>query len=463
MAVVDKTSPTAGSSLTSGISSTISSGASTVKSTASQASSVVSGVEGTVSSVKGDLTSFVSGAVSQVSSLLNGAENSVAGTITSGVDGLFSDSSSTSKKASNTKTIVPDRVNSALAKGMPKAQAFIMNPISSQSDAVKLKGQVTGLANLTTDITGSLTSLEKRFQTSAAGGLESLTSSVKSTINSTGIKGVFTDLKSAVSTGMAIKSDVTNAVTSVESGASSVVSAGISDYRNLVGGLASSITGNVAGLDSFYNGNLPSVTGTNGADSSTLGIPRSTPSSLLGGLLGGMKTIGCDVSNISYSMYGAKQSFLAAILGISSQLDITSIIKAITNCNHFDSSLQSIGNSLFYSKVGTNAHTANTLLSGLNASTIAATPAVTTAMVTNPNLTTSDTADVTAMASTLGVTGSQIYGAATADDGTTIWDSTKVAASPPYIVNALTADSSLSGLTGGSVVDTSNSLYATPL
>lgn len=458
MAVVDKTSSTAGSSLTSSISSTFSSAS--VKSATTTVGNTIKSATGTVNTVKGDLTSFVSSAVSQVSSLLGGAEHSVAGAVSGSLGSLFSDSSTSSKNASTTNTIVPDRVNSALAKGLPKAQAFTMNPIASQSDTVKLKGQATGLSTLTSDITGSLTSLEKRFQTSVSGGLSSLTSSVKSTINSTGISGVFTDLKSAMATGMAAKTDAINAVTGAESSVSSFVSAGISDYRNMVGELATSITGNVAGLDSFYNGNLPSVTATDGSDISDLGIPRSTPAGLLGGLLSGMKTIGCDISNIGYDIYGAKQSFLAAILGLSSQLDITSIIKAITNCNHFDSSLQSIGNSLFYSKVGTNANTANTLLAGLNPSTISATPAVATAMVTNPNLTPSDTAAVSTMASTLKLSGSDIYGAGKTDDGTTVWDATKVASSPPYIVETLTADASIPNLTGGTVVDTSDALYS---
>lgn len=444
------------------IADTTTAAASSISSTAKTASGVVGSatksITGVASSAESSVSGFITGAVSQATSLFTNAENAVASGVSGAIGSVFGDSSKDTKTASSTNTNTPSATTSTLKNGVPKSTAFTMNPMASQSDPLHIKGSTSAVSSTTSDISGSIGSLEKRFQTSLSGGLGSITNSVKSVFNSSGVQGLYGDVQGAWNTVATVKSTISSTVSSAESTVGGVINDALGDYRSLVGGLASSITGSASGLDNYYQSNISNVTDGDGHD--LPGVPNRTSTNLLGSLIGGAKSIGCSIENLGYNANGAQQSMFAALLGISSEFDITYLLKSLINCNKYDKNMQSIGRSFFYDKVGTNANTANTLLSGINPSTVAKSKTLSTALVTNPNLKSSDTSAVTNIASTLDLKTNDIFGTGQTINGSTVWDSSVVANTPSYILNSFDGTSSVATMTGGSSVDTSSALMA---
>lgn len=442
------------SSIVGSVSSKVGSVTSAVSGVTSSISSTVTSAESAVSSVVSGVTSTISTAISGVSNLFNQAEKSVAGGVSDLFSGVFGDSSSSTAGAVN--TTIPDALGTSLKGGTPKSQFFSTNAINSQMSSVNLSGQTSTSTFGLESITGDISTLASRFGTSVSSGISGITSAISTVTTNSSVSGLYSDLKSAVSTVSSVETQAKSAVSSVVGTISSTASGAVSDFENLAGGIAQSLTGSTSGLNSLINTSLPLVTGSGTATQST-SVGSNVSSSLLTSLYSAAKSAGCEIADLPYTAYSATQNLYGALVGITSQLNMTDLLRQLLNCSdRFDSYGSQVAQQLFISNSTTNPSVASILGNAIGSGKVAATRALTTGVVTNPNLTSSDTANVNSILSTMG---SGVSALQTGDTVGTdpIWDASVTSATPSYILDSLSGSTALSSMTGGTQIDTSSS------
>lgn len=408
---------------------------------ASKVSGFLSDGIGTINTAAGDLKDSVT---QTMAALDTGLSDAFSGSTSS----AFTDKTKNNSVAGNSKTGVPDPVKSSFAKATPRA------------DLVKTTSATTGLAphtvtkqkTTTSDkgILGSLPVLVKKYGTDIIGsGVSTVRGYVNGVVKSEAVQGLYSGIKSTYTTAMSVKNSITGTISEVEGTVSGIVQGSMTEYHKLVGGLASTLTGSALGIDSLFDTSLPSVTDANG--NAIAGVPTGSDPATMANIFSAAKSLGCNIENAKYTAYGAQQSAYGALLGISAQTDMTSILQNLMNCNRFDGYGINIAQSLFYSKSGTSIGTANTLLQKIGGSSIAVTPSLTKGMVTNQNLTTADIGDLKSALSTLGEAAENPFKTGTTIAGNDVWDIGTLSNSLSSVKTSLLsgANKSLSAMTGG--------------
>jgi hypothetical protein len=143
-------------------------------------------------------------------------------------------------------------------------------------------------------------------------------------------------------------------------------------------------------------------------------------------------------------------------LAIASELNATDLLSQLLSCtNATTSDSQAAISSLFNANVGTNTAVSNALLGSLATGTIAPDPSLTTALVTNPNLTSSDVSGLTSILTKLGVTPNTVLQTGQTINNEPVWNSGVMAAMSPTTISALSSDPSIPLMVNGSSLDLS--------
>lgn len=423
----------------------------------SAVSTVKSGVQtaqNAATNVVKSAETIVADAESSVSKLFSAGESALSDATKSITTSLFGDSSASNTQSGSVKTPIPDSVATNFSSTPPKATIFKTTNATTALTPTNLTGQTSSSDN---SILGSLPSLIKRYGTDVitdtVGGVNKTISGV---MKSSLVTGVFSDIKAVTSTVNTVKSDVSNVITAGEN----VISTGVTDFRQLVTGLARDLTGNELGLDGMYISSLPTTAGVGGEPID--GVPTNASTSTLASITSAAKGLGCDVSNINLNSYGASQSLFAGLLGLASELNFTSILKNLLNCNRMDTNMQSIGSGLFVNYAGTNAAVANTIITSIPTTTVPLTQTLKQTVVTNPNVTTTaDVSDVKSIMSTLNFTAADAMSTGVTINGQTVYDTSILDAMTDPLLEAIDpTGGSLAAMQNGTAVSTTTSAFA---
>lgn len=403
-----------------------------------------SGVTNTVKSAAAVVSSaqeVVQSAITSVSKLFSDGENALSNTATQITSSLFGDSSASNSTAGSVKTPIADPVSSNFSQGTPKATIFKTTNATTALTPTNLTGKTTSQDS---NILGSLPSLITRYGndivTSTVGGVSSV---ISSTLKSNAVTGTYSAIGTVTKTISATESGVKNVITSAEG----VIGSGVTDFRALTAGIARTLTGNDLGLDGMYNAGLPVTATSTGAVID--GIPSTLSTTTLQTLISSMKGLGCSVGNIDLNAYGAEQSLYAGLLGLCSELNITSLLKNLLNCNRFDSNMQSIGAGLFNNYAGTNATVANTILTALPSTSVASTQTLGKTIVSNSNVTTAQVSDVTSMLTTLSITPTEAMSTGITVNGEPVYDTSTLDAMSDPLITHIDPTGDLSKMTNG--------------
>lgn len=447
------TTPTATSSISaalSGSSLNTLTGKTTTAAT-SATSSVTSATTAATNSVKSIANNIVGGTTNSVTSAVTGNLNVVQSTIGSlasgvskAVSNIFSSNLDTTAATMNKTT--PDPLKTSTISGTPQSKAFTLNNQYAQTTAIDLQN----VSPAVSDATSSLSTIGTRLGAAASTTKSNLLSMTNAITKSNLVSGIANTANTAKSTIASTVSSVTNSVGSVESSASSVVSDFTNSYSSFFQNLAGDSRG--SSISSLVDTSLPATADANG--NAIEGVPTNVSTTSLDSLYGVAKDLGCSIKDVDYTKFGSLQSFKSAYLQILSQLNMTNLLQQITNCDKFqDSNSINTMTHLFYDNADTNASTANILATGVNdASKTPISTSLAKSMVTNSNLTSDNTSDISKMFSMMGVSSSSVYGVDTG--GTTnVYDLDTVSSSPSYLTSSLLNDNSVSDVLNGSVLD----------
>ncbi len=416
---------------------------------ANEARSVVTGtiaageqlVASTVGAVVKTAENVVSEAVSGVATLFSSAEHAVAGAVTSTLNGVFGNTANSA--LSQVGTVIPDPIASSFAGGTPQSTLFSTSPINAQVGQVTFPGQSSSSTYaLPVSIQGSLSTLSSRYgqSTTYLSSPGNLNSVVSGDLQNSYLSGVFSAIGTGVQAGVQTVATIGAVVNTVSN-----------DYQALVGGLARDLTGSNTGLNGFYNPSLPTTASYNGTP--IAGIPSQTSSATLDTLTAATSSLGCGVTaTTGYTPYGAIQSLYGSLLALASQLNINTLLNDLLGCSQYGAYGQSVATSMFYSSAGSNAGTAYTLSNYIPASGVAVTRPLTTSIITNPNLSPSDTASVLGIFSNLKVTPASTLATGMSIGNDTVWDSSVVSMTPSYLSSNLSGQN-LAILQNGTSVD----------
>ncbi len=420
-----------------------------VENVANEARSVVTGtiaageqlVASTVGAVVKTAENVVSEAVSGVATLFSSAEHAVASAVTSTVSSIFGNTSNTA--LSQVATIIPDPIASSFAGGTPQSTLFSTSPINAQVGQISFAGQSSSSTYaLPASIEGSLSTLSSRYgqSTSYLSAPGNLNSTVSGDLKTSYLSGAFTSLGTGIATGIQTVATVGAVVNTVSN-----------DYQSLVNGISRDLTGSTTGLNGFYNPLLPTTATANGTP--IAGIPPQTSSSTLDSLTSAVSALGCGVnSTVGYTPYGATQSLYGSLLALASQLNINTLLDDLLGCSQYGAYGQSVATNMFYSSAGSNAGTALTLSNYIPASGISVTRPLTTSIVTNPNLSPSDTSSVLGILTNLKVQPASVLTTGTQIGDDNVWDSSVVSMTPSYLSSNLSGQN-LAVLQNGSSVN----------
>lgn len=383
----------------------------------------------------------VKSAVSSVSKIFADDSKALPDSATSITKPLFGDSSKPDATAGAVKTPIADPVASNFSKATPKSTIFKTTNATTALTPTDLTGQTT---SSDPNILGRLSSLIRRYGsdlvTSTVGGVSG---TISGALKSNALTGVYSGLSTITSTVKSTEAGVGSVISSAEG----VIGTGITDFRALTAGIARTLTGNDLGLDGMYNADLPVTATPEGAVID--GVPSNMSATTLQTLISSVKGLGCSVANIDINAYGAEQSLYAGLLGLASELNFTSLLKNMLNCNRFDSNMQSIGAGLFNTYAGSNATVANTLLTALPSTAVAGTPSLGKTIVSNPNVTTTQVSDVTSMLSTLKVTPTEAMTTGVTVNGEPVYDTSTLDAMTDPLITHIDPTGDLSKMTKG--------------
>lgn len=407
----------------------------------SSSGSQVSGVTSFLSGISSEVTSAENYVTSGVSSLLSGGVNGLSSTFSSALGSLFGDSSSSNTTAGNVKTAIPDPLKSSFSSGTPQSTRFKTTSATTGLTPQTIMGQKT----TTTDknLLGATNITQYRYGTDLIGNtVGSIKSGLNKITQSSVVSGLYSGLSTVVGTVSSVKTTAEGVISSVGGTLSGIYQSGLSEYRSIVGDLAQTLSGNSLGMDGLLNTDLPSVTDLNG--NAISGIPTGTSAEGLTSLFTTAKSLGCDLSNINFTSYGAQQSAYGAMLGVSAQTNLTSVLSNLMNCNRFDSYGIDIAKQLFYQNYNTSVGTTDVIASKLGASQLTASSSVLKGIVTNPNLTASDSGTVSNIMSSLGVANNTAYTTGDTIGDDPIWDLSTLSNSQRDVASSLLgSDSSL--------------------
>lgn len=407
------------------------------------ASSAKTAVTSTLSSMVTNAESVASNAVSSISKIFTGSTtSSLANSVNSTTSNILSTNTAASNAtAAAVKTQTPDAVTASFSQATPKATIFKTTNASTALKPTNLSGQT---ATTNTGILGDTATLISRYGSDITSGVSGgISTAISSVMKNNIVSGMFSGISSVTTNVSAAKTGVTNVVSSTES----VVGSAEADFRNIIAGLATSLTGNSLGMDGFYNSSLPVTTDANG--NAIPGIPTTLGTSTIASIFSAAKNLGCSVANIDLNAYGAEQSMFAGLLGLASQLNMTTLLQNLLNCNRMDSNMQSIGAGLFQTYAGTNAPVANTIVTSLPSGTVAGTKTLAQTVVTNPNVTTSAQAsDVKSILTTINVTPATALSTGTTVASTPVYDLDVIDACTPATLTALASSTGSQDLSG---------------
>lgn len=383
-----------------------------------------------LSTVTKTTDNLVSSAVNDISTLIGNAESSVTKGVGDLASSIFGNTSTTSPSSLTTQT--PDAAAKTLTTAVPKSGFFKTSSGTALATPSTVPGQKsTNSANVFSGITSSLTSLTARFKTSASstsatGGASSLVSSfMKSSL----VSSMYADVTSVTTTAYGAY----GVVTAAESVPATIASSAISEYRTLVGSLAS-LTTSPNALDSLFNSNLPLTTDNYG--NTVPGVPSDLSQTALAGLFSTAKAIGCNIADATYTSYAATQSAMGVLLSYASQLNVTSLLASITKCDRFTGVGVDVARSLFYQNAGSNAQVASILQQAVPTNTIASSATLGKTIVTNPNATASDSTAINSMLTNLNISDSSVLGLS--DDTTgQVYDLGTISSINPSIASSI--------------------------
>lgn len=420
---------------------------SSIKNLASQAGNMSSGQSSGNSSSGGladTASSYLGNAGSDIASGLTSAENYVGGLLGDGeqavqssigsiadavgnkVSSLFNGSDNSKTAALNTKT--SDPLKTSTVSGTPKSTTFTTNSQYAQTQPINLQNTTSssktsaGFGTILSRVKGAANS-SKDSIFGIANGLthNSVVSSLYKTTQDA-VSGV-SDVVSGVETGV---SDATSTVTSIFNDFTS-------QYSNTINSLGTS----PSSIKSLISSGLHVTADANG--NAVQGVPTNISAGKLKALYGMARSIGCSIDDVGYTSYGAEQTMKGLLLGVTSRLNMTNLFRQMTNCTKFQDA-RSISS---LSGIFTNSATQHPGIANI-ASEVVNDPTKTPishdlakSMVTNKNLTASDSSDLTAIFNRMGVSSQSVYGVPLGGTTTPVYDSDTLAASPKSISTAL--------------------------
>lgn len=422
---------------------------------------LLSGVGSTIRGATGAVGDAVSGAESYVSGMaengikyatsflndgINALQSSI-GSISDGVSkelsGLFGSSSDNKAASMDKKT--PDPLQTSTVKGTPQSKAFTLSNQYSQSTAVDLQGKQSAISTGAS----SLSTLTSRLGASITSTKSSVLNLASSLTHNSLVNGLYNDVQSAVDTISGTYNEVQSDVSQVTGAISSTVQ----DFSRQYNGLLESLGGTQSSLLGILQNGLPTTADINGQP--IKGIPSNVASSQLDALYGAAKSIGCIVNKPNYTAYGAKSAAKNLLLGTTSELGNTDLLRQLTQCSAYgDSFSLKALSTIFFRKVSTRPNVALVASQAINDPT--QTPVsipLAKRVVTNPNLTQNDVGDIKQIFSDMHVDAQSVYGLDTGGK-TPVLDMDTLSASPDYLTNALLNDTSISDVLGGSVIRT---------
>ena len=454
--------PSAAKSTISGLSSGLGTVTSTVGKTIGSVGGVVSttlgGATGAVGSVANGATGLIGTAENAIGSTIGSFLTSVDKTASGAVSSLFSDT--TSKSATNPKDTIPDATASNFGrKSTPNSKLFGVNKLNSATAPVNFKNDKStstlGLSNiLGGGVLKDTATLVTRLGTSVVStvsDVENLAGTAVSSVVGGLVGGMYSDLKSSGITSTV--KDLTGAVNSTVQGAESLVAsgmglvnqvAGLANFQSLVGGLASSLTGETTGLNGFYRSDLSGLTGSNGTtvDTAAISADQMTQISSL------MKSIGCSKDYENFSSVNTNLSIWSMLAAIAGRLGITSLLQTMLDCGIAGTAAaSSTSRNLFQNLVGTDPSSANIILNSLGPNGVGMNQTLAQLAVSNPGANNSGT--ISAIQSILGKSGyttSSVYGTGQTINGQPVYNSNTVSSSTPTLLNSLFGNTNMSRL-----------------
>ena len=424
------------SSVSSGISSLVGSGVSKVGSTlapiASEATDLLSSGE-----------KYVGNEVASFTSVFSKNATALSGQIGGFFKDAFSDTTSASTTTLNTNVVDP--VKSLLSTPKPSTSGFKFTSGSGKPVEVALNG-TKSVANGTSTLTSTQTqTLKNRFNLD---DLSNLPNQLSSNAKASGVTSTFTDLFSTVSDA---KSQVANGITTAESAyatAKSIPSQAKSQLNGLVNGLTGGEVTLFSGSSIGTDGS--SFVSVNDATSTLYTKDSTVTADDINKLVSAAKnTVSCStVGNVR--SVNVDQTISSVLLNRASQMGLTGLVQQFMQCQSFASSKNDSTLTKIVSILGgSHPDTTNQLVSSMETPSTLNQQDYLSSVVTDPTLTSNDTADLNKLWAQIGVTPTSIYDTGSTAGGTTpTYDLSLASQTQPSVLNSVFG----TGITGNSLM-----------
>lgn len=394
------------------------------------------------SGFKSEIASDVTGAEDYIGNLLGNGSSSLESNIGSIADAVGNKVSSLFGSKDNSTTASLDKTTSdplktTTANGTPKSTTFSTNSQYAQTQPINLQNTSSG--NRTT---ASFSTLLSRVQ----GAATSTKSSVFNIANGLTHNSVVDSLYHTVQDGVSTVSDTVNSVENNVSGVTNTVSSIYKDMTSEFSSVINSLGATPSSLKSIIDSGLPITADANGK--AIPGVPSNVSAGKLSSLYGLARSLGCSIEDAGFTKYGATQTMKGLLLEISSRLNMTNLFRQMTNCTQFQdaTSMSSIRN-IFTNSATTHPGIANIASQAINdASQTPVSHDLARAMVTNSDLTASDSSDLSDIFHRVGVSTQSVYSVAGVNSKSPVYDSDTFSASPKYTSTALLGNDTISDM-----------------
>ena len=434
------------------------------------ASTVTDAISGSVFGLEKNATALAGGALSSAATTLSpvaayvtkGLNSAVslfgkgADDLASGINNLFTSSFQDTVKpgAATVQTGISDPVSTLKSTLNPNTGMYTITSASLLPTQVANLGNAV-LADGTPNLTGTqLGTLLDRYQFSSP---SSIIPTLLSNKKTSAVGSVYQNLFSTVAT---VASTAGSAYETYQT-----VSGQVSDLIATDGlvalvpaALQSTVMGDISGGDTYFatdvDGNVISTVSTTNT---------SATASLLNQINFAASVLGCTDSANYVSTNANNISYNSALVS-AALYGLTNLLHDLVNCKLSAGSVaQGVLGTLFGHTAGSDLPTSSIILGAMAAPATANTEANQTAILTNPNLTSTDTTTVNVMFATLGGSASDYYNTPiSTSDSSSYVDLSKVGSSTPTFTNSLLGNDIYSTVNNSSPMslDVTGNLFA---
>jgi hypothetical protein len=358
---------------------------------------------------------------------------SLASGVNSALAGAFNNTNV--KTASTTSTAISDPLATLQAGKVATSTPFSLTSFSNSSSAASSSTSAAG--SLSAQMTGTqLSTVLDRYNLNST---NLVSTTVASATQASLVSGLLSSVASVTSSITATVGAVAKAVTSTVATVNhdvALFTAQTSALSNALGG------GSIAGQ--YIPATTTTLLSSTGSlvNTNNSGVDSITANAIVGVA----NASGCTTAT-TYQSYSAAASALATALTTAATSGLSDLTSSLVGCSVATTPLgQTALTNAFTAASTTQIGTASTILGGIAAPLTLNTPAITSGIITNQNLTAADAASVNSVMTSLGTTTETAYsipGPSYPSPGYLVIDSTAVSNSSSGFVDASFGDSTL--------------------